>query len=186
MMNPLLGVYSMASRAACRLAVARIRAGLIRRRRAPLPVVSVGNLTLGGSEKTPLVMELLGRIPEFGLRPALVTRGYRGRWERGGGVVSDGKTLFAGSEEAGDEPFMAARRFPRVGVFVGKDRYRSCLKAKDLGFDVAILDDGFQHFWLGRDLDIVLHDPRGRGVAFREGIPALKRADFLLLKKNGD
>jgi len=185
-MNPLLGVYSLASRAVCRLKAARVQAGFVKQRRPPLPVVSVGNLTLGGSEKTPLVMELLARIPGYGLRPALVTRGYRGEWERAGGVVSDGKALFGDWKEAGDEPFMAARRFPQAGVFVGKDRYRSCLRAEELGFDVAILDDGFQHIRLSRNMDIVLHDPGGPRVPLREGIPALKRADILLLKKNGD
>ena len=183
-MNPLLAVYSVASRAVCRLRARRIRAGFVTPRRAPLPVISVGNLALGGSEKTPLVMELLARLPEFGFRPALVTRGYRGGWEKSGGIVSDGKNLFGSWKEAGDEPFMIARRFPQAGVFVGKDRYRSCLKAGELGFDVAVLDDGFQHFDLGRDLDIVLHDARRTGP-LREAISALKRADILLLKNNG-
>jgi tetraacyldisaccharide 4'-kinase len=175
-------VYSFFSRIACRFKAAVRRMGIVKPRKAPLPVISIGNLTLGGSEKTPLAMELLGFLQSRGFRPALVTRGYKGKWEHKGGVLSDGKTLYGGWEEAGDEPYMAARRYPGAGVFIGKRRYRSCLKAKESGFDVAVLDDGFQHIGLGRGLDIVLHD-LGTRQAFREGLSSLKRADILLLKR---
>jgi len=180
-----LRIYSFFSRIACRFKAAVRRMGIIKPRKAPLPVISIGNLTLGGSEKTPLAMELLGFLQNRGFRPALVTRGYKGKWENKGGVLSDGKTLYGGWEEAGDEPYMAARRYPGAGVFIGKRRYRSCLKAKESGFDVAVLDDGFQHIGLARGLDIVLHDLGTRQV-LREGFSSLKRADVLLLKKGGD
>jgi len=180
-----LGFYSFFSRIACRFKAAVRRTGIVKPRKAPLPVISVGNLTLGGSEKTPLAMEILGFLQDRGFRPALVTRGYKGKWEHKGGVLSDGKALYGGWEEAGDEPYMAARRYPGAGVFIGKRRYRSCLKAKEFGFDVAVLDDGFQHIGLARDLDIVLHD-LGTRQALREGLSSLKRAGVLLLKKGGD
>ena len=75
---------------------------------------------------------------------------------------------------------MIARRVPRAGVFVGKHRYLSCVQAKAAGFDLAVLDDGFQHLKLGRDLDIVLHD--AASAPLREGLSALGRADILLWK----
>lgn len=139
---------------------------------------------MGGSEKTPLVLELLAYLESLGFKPALVTRGYKGKWEKEGGVLSDGKRLFGGWEEAGDEAYLAARRFPKAGVFIGKHRFPSCLRAREMAFEIVVLDDGFQHLKLGRSLDIVLHDLGARG-ALREGLSALNRADLLLLKKGG-
>jgi len=181
-MEILSGAYSLVSRAGCRAKSALLRAGAIRGRRAPLPVISVGNLTVGGSEKTPLVMEILAAIEGRGRRAAMVSRGYKGRWERTGGVLSEGAGLLGGWRESGDEPYMVAARFPRAGVYLGKHRYRSCLAAAAAGFDAAVLDDGVPHIKLARDLDIVIHDPASR-APFREGFSALRRADVLLLKR---
>ena len=154
--------------------------GWRRAARAPIPVVSVGNITLGGSGKTPLVHRAAARpVSEAGFRPALVSRGYKGGWEKTGGVVSDGRSLLAGIAEAGDEPFMAALREPKAGVYVGRDRLASCRRAAEAGFDVAVLDDGFQHLRLARDIDIVLDDA-GRGRILREGTSALRQADIVL------
>jgi tetraacyldisaccharide 4'-kinase len=180
-MDAFLRLYSPFSRLICRAKSARFDKGSGRRRVSPIPVVSVGNLTLGGSEKTPLVVEILRLALEAGRRPALVTRGYRGAWEDRGGVLSDGRTVLAGWREAGDEPAMVARRVPGAGVFIGKHRYASCLKANEADFDLAVLDDGFQHFKLARDIDIVLHDAVSRSP-LREGTRALGRADILLWK----
>jgi tetraacyldisaccharide 4'-kinase len=159
--------------------------GILNPRSAPLPVISVGNIALGGTEKTPLVMELLAWLLEKGRRPALVSRGYKGRWENKGGVLSDGRDILGTWKEGGDEPFMVARRLPRAGVFVGKNRLSSCLKAREAGFDIAVLDDGFQHRRLGRDLDIVIYSPEER-IALREPLGALKRADVCLVKKGAE
>ena len=156
--------------------------GIFKPKTAPLPVISVGNIALGGTEKTPLVMDLLTWLLDKGCRPALVSRGYKGRWERKGGVLSNGKDILGTWEEGGDEPFMVARGHPQVGVFVGKNRLSSCLKAKKSGFDIVILDDGFQHRRLRRDLDIVLYSPEEK-IALREPIQTLRRADILLVKK---
>lgn len=180
-MNILLGAYSLVSRAVCRAKYASVKAGLRKVHRAPLPVISVGNLTVGGTEKTPLVMEILAFLERRGIRPALVSRGYKGSWEKTGGAVSDGNRIHGGWEEGGDEPSLIARRFPRAGVYVGKHRVHSCLAAAEGGFGAVVLDDGFQHIRLARDLDIVLHDPASR-APLREGIPALRRAGILLLK----
>jgi tetraacyldisaccharide 4'-kinase len=125
-------------------------------------------------------MELIDRLLGRGFRPALVTRGYRGSWERSGGMLSDGRQVFGGWREGGDEPMMVARRYPEAGVFVGRRRLPSCLKAKDRGFDVCLLDDAFQHLEIARDLDIVIHDPRSR-EPLRESEIALSRADILLI-----
>ena len=182
-MTILYSFYSLISGTACWIKNRLVKYGIITQRKAPLPVISVGNLILGGSEKTPLVMELLSYLEGLGLRPAIVSRGYKGQWEKEGGILSDGKALYGGWEEAGDEPYMAAHRFPRAGVFIGNDRYRSCLKAREMGFQVALLDDGFQHLKLARCLDIVLHDPEARGPR-REALSSLRRADILLLKKD--
>jgi len=184
-MTILLAFYSLISRVVCRIKAVLFKTGIRRRRKAPLPVISVGNLALGGSEKTPLAMELLTYFLGLRRRPALVSRGYMGRWEKRGGVLSDGRALRGGWEDAGDEPFMIARHVPQAGVFVGKHRYRSCLQAKEMGFDLAVLDDGFQHIKLARDVDILLFDAAAKG-GFREGTTAMGRADIILVKKDGE
>jgi tetraacyldisaccharide 4'-kinase len=177
-MNASLAVFSPFSRAACALKAWLYRRGWKKAVEVPGPVISVGNLAFGGSGKTPLVMEIIDWALSRGLKPALVTRGYKGLWERDGGVLSDGRTLRGGWREAGDEPVLVARRFPAAGVFVGRRRDRSCFRAREMGFDIIILDDGFQHLRLGRDLDIVLH---GFGPGpLREGPRSLRRAGILL------
>ncbi len=146
--------------------------------------MSVGNISFGGTEKTPLVMELIAFLLRQGHRPALVSRGYRGAWELGGGTLSDGRALLGTWAEGGDEPFMVARRFPQAGVFVGKDRLTSCLKARSLGFTAVVLDDAFQHRRLARDLDIVLVSPAERRP-LRENVAALGRAGIILVRRDG-
>jgi tetraacyldisaccharide 4'-kinase len=183
-MRILLAVYSLFSRFVCRIKSGLYQSGILKARKASLPVVSVGNIALGGTEKTPLAMELISFFLNLGLRPALVSRGYKGKWQRGGGVLSDGQTISGSWEDSGDEPYMVARAFPQAGVFIGKDRFASCQKAESLGFDIVVLDDGFQHVRLYRDLDIVLHSLR-ESPALREGLGALQRAHFLLLKTDG-
>ncbi len=178
-MRPLLLLYSAGSRLVCRIRRARSGRGGGRAKRSPIPVVSVGNIALGGSGKTPLAMELLRFLADAGRRPALISRGYKGAWEKTGGVVSDGRSLLANAAQAGDEPLQAALNVPRAGVYVGRDRLESCRKAAAAGFDAAVLDDGFQHFRLARDLDIVLAGA-GDGAILREGPSALRSADIVL------
>jgi tetraacyldisaccharide 4'-kinase len=180
-MKLLLGIYSVFSRLVCRCKRALLRRGILRAEKAPLTVISIGNLTVGGSEKTPLAMDLLGFLLEIGRKPALVTRGYKSAWERTGGVLSDGRTIAGTWREGGDEPALAALRHPGAGIYVGRDRLASCRRARDAGFDVAVLDDGFQHLRLHRDLDIVLYDPAAR-APLRESRAALRSADVVLVK----
>jgi tetraacyldisaccharide 4'-kinase len=179
-MRALLLLYSPFSRWICGAKRALYSRGRRKAARAPLPVISVGNVSFGGTGKTPTAMEIISLLIRLGWKPALVSRGYRGNWERNGGVLSDGRRIFASWREGGDEPFMVARRFPEAGVLVGRDRLASCRKALELGFDIVVLDDGFQHLRLHRDLDIVLLDPRDRGP-LRESLSAVTRAGIVLL-----
>jgi tetraacyldisaccharide 4'-kinase len=181
-MKPLLSLFSLLHRSWCRAKNWLYTKKIFHSRKAPLPVISVGNIAFGGSGKTPLVIHLMNFLINQGLRPAMVSRGYKGGWERSGGVLSDGKSLLGSWQESGDEAYMVALNIPQAGVFVGKNRLRSCQKAKDHGFEIAVLDDGFQHRRLSRDVDIVLYDPKDRFL-LRESVSSLKRADALLLEE---
>jgi tetraacyldisaccharide 4'-kinase len=186
------------SQLAGRLALARrrfIEARPDTRARLRRPVISVGNLSVGGSGKTPVV-ELLARwLRDEGLRPSILSRGY-GREEATDGVVvvSDGTRLRADVSRAGDEPMMLARRLPGTAVLVAPDRHLAGVLAEHaLGCDVHLLDDGFQHLRLARDLDLVIVDPDdlahpavlpvGR---LREPLDALRHADALLWSGGGE
>jgi tetraacyldisaccharide 4'-kinase len=145
----------------------------------------VGNIAFGGSGKTPLVIHLMAFLLEQGFKPAMITRGYKGKWEKSGGILSDGKKILGSWQDSGDEAFMAASNFPQAGVFIGKNRRLSCIKARDSGFEIALLDDGFQHRRLHRDMDIVLYDERER-VLLREPVSSLGRADIILVEEGMD
>jgi tetraacyldisaccharide 4'-kinase len=153
--------------------------------------VSVGNLTVGGSGKTPLVIFLAERLRLHGWKPAILTRGY-GRLNENDLVVLDPSQGNAHVARAGDEPAMMARSCPDVPIIVCKDRYRGGKLAEDrFGVDLHLLDDGFQHLALVRDVDVVALDvtqsvfedrllPLGR---LREPIKALERADIVVLTR---
>lgn len=181
-MNILICFFSFVHRLGCQIKNLLYQGKIYKPKKAPLPVISVGNIVFGGSEKTPLAMNLISFLLKEGFKPALISRGYKGRWERKGGILSDGKKIYGSWSESGDEPFMVAQEAPEAGVFIGKNRLLSCHKAKDLGFDLAILDDGFQHRRLHRDLDIVLFDPREK-ITLREFSNSLKRAHVILIRK---
>ena len=154
---------------------------ILKSRKAPLPIISIGNITFGGSEKTPLVIEILSFLINKGYKPAMITRGYKGKWERKGGILTNGKRILGNWQDCGDEPFMVAQNIPQAGIFIGKDRFASCQRASRLGFQIGVLDDGFQHRTLQRDLDIVLYDPEAKRL-LREPLSSLKRAHILLIK----
>jgi len=186
----LLGALSRGYGAAMALRAAAYRRGRRQQHGLPCKVVSIGNLTVGGTGKTPLTIDVARRLAAMGLKVAVLSRGYRGRAERAGAVVSDGKNLLLGPADAGDEPWMMARHLDGIPVLVGKDRYRSGLIAcQRFGTQVAVLDDGFQHIGLKRDLDLVLltgPDPFGNGHLLprgplREPVAAMQRAGALIL-----
>jgi tetraacyldisaccharide 4'-kinase len=172
------------------LRVAAYRRGLLRRARLAGPVVSVGNLSVGGSGKTPVVQRVAEILRDAGLPVSVLSRGYGGRYSGEALVVSDGQRMLAGVAEAGDEPVMLARALPGVVVAVGRrrDAVGRAVEAR-FGPGVHVLDDGFQHLRLERDLDLVCLDvkdldgrplPEGR---LRERPSALARADLVLLTR---
>ena len=180
-----------------RVATAR-RAWFSRRphtmRRLPHPVVSVGNLAAGGSGKTPVAALVARILLEHGERPAILSRGYARR-ERLDGVVvvSDGQAVLETPARAGDEPLMLARTLPGVPVLVCEDRYLAGqLGYRRFGTTVSILDDGFQHLRLARDVELVLVSPAdlddtvlpsGR---LREPLAAAMAADALVVSGSSD
>lgn len=176
--------------AAARLRLAAYRRGLLPRHRLAGPVVSVGNLSVGGSGKTPVVRRVAEMLRQEGRPVAVLSRGYGGRFHGDVLVVSDGEEVLAGAAEAGDEPVLLARALPGVVVAVGprRDVVGRAVEAR-FGRRVHVLDDGFQHLRLERDLDIVCLDvrdledrplPAGR---LREGPEALERAQVVLLTR---
>jgi tetraacyldisaccharide 4'-kinase len=125
------------------------------------PVVSVGNLVVGGSGKTPIVAALAQLLLAWGEKPAVLTRGYaRRRHLDGVLVVSDGTRVRCDVEESSDEPLMLARALPSVPVLVSPDRYLAGrLAERTFGATVMLLDDGFQHLQLARDVDLLVMGP---------------------------
>ncbi len=168
------------------LRAAAYRSGLLPRSRLSGPVLSVGNLSVGGSGKTPVVTRVAEILREEGLPVAVLSRGYRGSFNGAALVVSDGASVQATAAVAGDEPVMLARALPGVVVAVGR-----AVEAR-FGPRVHILDDGFQHLRLHRDLDLLCLDPwdledrplpAGR---LRESPEAESRADLVLLTRIED
>ena len=125
----------------------------------PLPVISVGNLSLGGTGKSTTVLYLARRLLERGVLPGVVTRGYGRTSEQDPLLVSDGRALLVSAAEAGDEPFMLATLLPSLPLAVGKRRERAlALLGEHTAARVALLDDGFQYFRMRRLVDLVLLD----------------------------
>jgi len=157
-----------------------------------LPVISVGNLAVGGTGKTPVVDWLVKEFQKQGKRPAIVSRGYGGIFNGDVGIVSSGNGILMTSAECGDEPFLLAKRNPQCPVLIAKKRIDAIKELEKFKIaDLIILDDGFQHRAVKRDVDLVLLDstrPLGSGHPLpagklREFPRALKRADFLLMTR---
>jgi len=162
-------------------------AGLLKAERLPVPVISVGGLTIGGGGKTPVVRYLAGLLMDMGHRPVILSRGY-GRTDRR--IVS--LSLEENWQNVGDEPFFLATMLPDVPIVVGADRVSAGRHAiAEFQPDVLLLDDGFQHRRLQRDLDIVVYDSTGyaRNLPLipagpsREPLTALQRAQGLILTR---
>jgi len=162
---------------------------MINPRRLPCPVISVGNITVGGTGKTPTVVTISAWLKQHGYLPAVLSRGYGGKAGGKVNVVSDGKNILMGWREAGDEPVLMAKSLPAIPVLTGAERFFTGKTALEkFGSDVLILDDAFQHRQLFRDIDLVLLDgerPFGNGFhlprgPLRESPYSLHRADMLL------
>lgn len=132
------------------------RWGIFRTTRVGVPVVSIGNLTMGGSGKTPVVQYVARFLLEREWRPAVVSRGYGGASKEKVNVVSDGRQVLLDAVTAGDEPRFLAETLPGVPVLTGPKRRYPAARAVENGADILVLDDGFQHMALGRDVDLVL------------------------------
>ena len=167
--------------------------GFLQSKRLPCPVFSIGNITIGGSGKTPMTIYIAEVLQGLGYNVAIISRGYKGQAERTGGVVCDGRIICMGPDEAGDEPFMIAERLKTVPVIVGKNRFKAGILAiKEFRPDVLLLDDAFQHLNLNRDIDLVLLDskkPFGNTYLFPRGIlreraSALLRGDAVILTRS--
>jgi tetraacyldisaccharide 4'-kinase len=156
-------------------------------------VISIGNLTVGGTGKTPMTIYVAGLLKGLGYRVAVISRGYQGRKEKSGGIVSDGRTIRMDPQDAGDEPYLMALRLDDVPVLVGKDRYAvGMLAMRAFDPEILVLDDAFQHLKIHRDLDLLLLDagrPFGNGHllprgVLREPVKQLIRSDALLLTRS--
>jgi tetraacyldisaccharide 4'-kinase len=184
--NPLSFLYGQAVAARASL----YASGTLRQHRLAFPVVSVGNLTFGGTGKTPLVEFLARRLHFEGYRPAILSRGY-GRRSRGVVVVSRGQGPLVPAEIGGDEPVALAGRLPGIPVVVGERRVAAGRAAARLGADLFLLDDGYQHLALARGANLLLldsGDPFGGGKLppagrLREPLSAMKRADAVIFTR---
>jgi len=170
---------------------AAYRRGWFKTRRLARPVISVGNLSVGGTGKTPLVALIATTLMKLGGRPGILTRGY-GRGGKDLVALLPQPNRVADPREVGDEPALLASALPEVPIVVCADRYRAGRLAEEkLNVTVHILDDGFQHLALARDLDIVVLDvtqeiengallPAGR---LREPVSALQRANAVVISR---
>ena len=189
-LNPLLLPAEPLYRRAMRR---RRAANLARREReiAPCPIVSVGNLTTGGTGKTPATQWVARALQKRGLRVGVALRGYGGKIGDEGALVSDGQQTFFGPKIVGDEAALHARNLPGAVVVVARDRHRAVELALGNGAQIVILDDGFQFWSLPRVFDLVLLDaknPWGNGHLLpagrlREEKTELGRADAVLLTR---
>jgi tetraacyldisaccharide 4'-kinase len=179
---PLSGAYAIAARAWRRTPSHATDPGV--------PVISVGSISVGGTGKTPLAIEVARRFAEEGVKVCILSRGYRRRGRRSPLAVSDGHRMLASVEEAGDEPYMMARRLPGVGVMVGKNRVRAALAARDLfAPGLFVLDDGFQYRRIAKSAEIVCLDPASLrpGAAalplgsLREGFSSIKAGHIVVI-----
>ena len=191
----LLHVLSLPYAAGIRLRNLLYDHGLLSIKRVSCPVVSVGNLVVGGTGKTPAVILIARLLRNAGYRPAVLSRGYSGRNIKAVNVVSDGINILARVSDAGDEAILMARSLQGTPVLTGPDRYRTAQYAIDnLGCNVLVMDDGFQHRALFRDLNIILVDsekPLGNGFMLprgplREPLESLERADLLVLTRSDE
>jgi tetraacyldisaccharide 4'-kinase len=194
-MSLMMRVLSTGYEAAVKLLDLGYGRGFLPSKKLHCPVVSIGNLCVGGTGKTPMTIYIAKTFREMGQRVCILSRGYRGNAENAGGIVSDGHRVLLEARGAGDEALMMAKILSDVPVLVGKNRVQSGLQAiAEFHPDVILLDDGFQHRRLFRDIDIVLLDERrpfgnGRLIPagrLREPPASLIRADAVVFTRSRD
>ncbi|MBC8032409.1 MAG: tetraacyldisaccharide 4'-kinase [Pyrinomonadaceae bacterium] len=189
MLFPLSTIYSAVTRARLQA----YRSGLLSTSKLPVPVISVGNLTTGGTGKTPLVEWISRRIVDDGKRVCVLTRGYGRINPKTQVVVSNGTEILTNERAAGDEPFLLAENLRGIAAVVCNSNRAAAGQwaIQNLGTQVFVLDDGFQHLRLARDLNIVTIDatepwgggrllPQGR---LREPRTSLARADCVVITR---
>lgn len=181
-------VYRLASRVRIQL----YEKGILEQKSLPCKVISIGNITVGGTGKTPMVHYVANLLKGFGMEVAVISRGYGGYAQHSGGIVSNGKTTLMGPQASGDEPQLLASKLKGIPLLVGKDRYGAGRRAINrFGSSVLVLDDAFQHLSLKRDLDLLLLDstrPFGNGYCIprgtlREPVEQIKRASSFILTR---
>lgn len=192
-MNPVLRVLAALYGRTAALRAEAYRCGWLRSRRLNRPVISIGNLTTGGTGKTPLAASIAKLLRARGFRPSILTRGYRRRRGPSLLALAPASARAPDPRETGDEPSLLAAGLPEVPIVICADRYRAGKYAEaHFGVNVHLLDDGFQHLQLARALDIVALDatqeisdrailPAGRQ---REPSAALKRAHVIILTRS--
>lgn len=188
----LLFILSLFYGGLVKLRSAAYQGGMIKPKSLPCTVISVGNITAGGTGKTPMTLYMAELVQRLGYKVVVISRGYKGELEKTGGIVSNGKTILMGPEKAGDEPFMLAGKLKDIPVIVGKNRFEVGMQAiMKFNPDVIVLDDAFQHLKLKRDINLVLLDakrPFGnshllpRGI-LREPLSSLSRSDAFILTR---
>ncbi|MBT8361246.1 MAG: tetraacyldisaccharide 4'-kinase [Desulfobacterales bacterium] len=166
------------------------RKGVFTIHHLPIPVISVGNLTMGGSGKTPFVVYLAKFLQQRGFKPAVISLGYRGRSKEPVTIVSDGQRILSDPLSCGDEPYLIAHSTHGVVVATGKKRIHPCKKViESFNCNIILLDDAFQHLAVSRSIDLVLFDVHtfaGNSRVFpggelREPVSALNRCDAFIL-----
>ena len=187
-LTSLAWLYSLAMRLRAEL----YRLGILNTLRLQRPVVSIGNITVGGTGKTPVTAYIARFLLAQGFRVAVLSRGYGGSLEGQTCVVSDSDSIMLSAVECGDEPYLLASTVPGLMVVIGTDRYAAGLLAtQQLSPDIFLLDDGFQHLRLHRDLNILLMDfsrPFGNNLTLPAGIlrepsSAARRANFVIFTR---
>ncbi len=187
----LAGLYGLL----VRLRILLYEKGTRTKRRVSCPLISIGNLTVGGTGKTPFTLFLAERLKEKGCTVGIVSRGYKGSHQGAPLLVTDGKEVLSDVFSAGDEACLMANRLVGVPVVVSKDRFDGCrFLLSHFTIDMIILDDGFQCLSLYRDRNLLLIDaldPCGNGLLLprgplREPLSAIRRADLVVFTRVED
>jgi len=190
----LLFILSLFYGGLVKLRSAAYQGGIIKPKSLPCTVISIGNITAGGTGKTPMTLYIAELVHRLGYKVAVISRGYKGGLEKTGGIVSDGQAILIEPEDAGDEPFMLASRLKGIPVIVGKNRFEAGkLAIRKFNPDIIVLDDAFQHLKLKRDINLVLLDakrPFGNSYLLPRGIlrempSSLFRSDAFILTRFG-